>query len=163
MSTFAEIPQAAAMALGRVPSGLAILTVARDDRETGMLVSWVQQCSFEPPQVSVAVRKGREVLGWLEPGTAVTVNLIGEGQTQFLSHFGKGFALDQPAFTGLRVDRLPGQAPILLDALGYLVARVQARVATGDHELVIATVEGGRMLIDDGKPMVHVRKNGLRY
>src|SRR5262249_14596361 len=34
-----------AAALGRVPSGLAILTIRNGDQETGMLVSWVQQCS----------------------------------------------------------------------------------------------------------------------
>ena len=41
-----------AAALGRVPSGLYILTARHGDAETGMLVSWVQQCSFAPPLVS---------------------------------------------------------------------------------------------------------------
>jgi flavin reductase (DIM6/NTAB) family NADH-FMN oxidoreductase RutF len=155
--------QELAPALGRLPSGLCILTARHGDRETGMLVSWVQQCSFEPPQVTAAVRAGREVLAWLAPGAAFTLNLIGEGQTNFLSHFGKGFALDQPAFTGLNVERRDGLAPILSDALGYLACRVASRVVTGDHELVVGVVEGGKMLRDDGKPYVHVRKNGLRY
>src|SRR5262249_4992553 len=143
------------LALGRVPSGLYILTARQHDRETGMLVSWVQQCAFEPPALSVALRRGRDVLSWLEPGATFTLNLIGEGQTNFLSHFGKGFTLDQPAFTGLNVERQPGHAPILLDALAYLLCRVQHRHLAGDHELFVAAVEGGRMLNADGRPMVH--------
>ena len=151
------------MALGRVPSGLYILTASREGRETGMLVSWVQQCAFDPPLVCLALKRGREVLGWLEPGSAFTLNLIGEGQTNFLSHFGKGFGLDQPAFAGLNVERREGEAPILTDALGYLLCRVQASYPAGDHDLFVAGVGGGRLLQGEGKPMVHVRKNGLRY
>jgi flavin reductase (DIM6/NTAB) family NADH-FMN oxidoreductase RutF len=162
MSNPADILQAA-MALGRVPSGLYILTARQRDRETGLLVSWVQQCSFEPPQISVALKRGRDVLSWLEPGAMFTLNLIAEGQTAFLSHFGKGFTLDQPAFTGLNIERHADQPPILADALGYLVCRVMARLPTGDHELFIARIEDGKMLRDEGQPWVHIRKNGLRY
>src|SRR5258706_383723 len=60
--------QELALALGRVPSGLFILTVCDGQRETGMLASWVQQCSFEPPQVSVAVKHGRDLLAVLKGG-----------------------------------------------------------------------------------------------
>jgi flavin reductase (DIM6/NTAB) family NADH-FMN oxidoreductase RutF len=155
--------QELAPALGRIPSGLYILPARHGDRETGVLVSWVQQCSFEPPQVTACMKRGRDVLAWLAPGAAFTLNLIGEGQSNLLSHFGKGFTLDHPAFTGLKVERPDGQPPILKDALGYLACRVVLRVPAGDHELLLGTVEGGKMLQPDGKPYVHIRKNGLRY
>ena len=58
-------------ALGRVPSGLFILTARVGDRETGMLASWVQQCSFDPPQVSAAFARDRWVLDWLTDGAAL--------------------------------------------------------------------------------------------
>ena len=57
----ADVPPWAA-ALGRIPSGLFVLTARNGERETGMLASWVQQCSFTPPCVSVALRKGRELI-----------------------------------------------------------------------------------------------------
>jgi flavin reductase (DIM6/NTAB) family NADH-FMN oxidoreductase RutF len=163
MSNPAENLQELAMALGRVPSGLFILTARHEAFETGLLVSWVQQCSFEPPQVSVCLRRGRDVLDWLGPGAAFTLNLLAEGQSNLLSHFGKGFALGQLAFTGLNVIRHLGQAPVLADALGYLVCRVAGRVAAGDHELLLGAVEGGQLLRPDARPWVHVRKNALRY
>ena len=47
--------------LGRVASGIYILTIRNQDQETGMLASWVLQAGFEPPMVTVAVKKGRYV------------------------------------------------------------------------------------------------------
>lgn len=154
--------QGLALALGRTPSGLFILTARDGDRETGMLASWVQQCSFAPPQVSVALRPDRDVVAWLGEGAPFTLNQIGEGQNYLLSHFGKGFSLDQPAFAGLEVERPAGEAPVLSGAVGHLLCRVAGRFRAGDHDLFIGTVVGGRAQAD-AKPWVHVRKNGLRY
>jgi flavin reductase (DIM6/NTAB) family NADH-FMN oxidoreductase RutF len=151
-----------ALALGRVPSGLFVLTARDGHRETGMLVSWVQQCSFEPPQLSVCVRQGRDVLAWLGEGAAITVNVLAAGQKKFISHFGKGFALDEDAFVGLSLDRIPGEAPILTDALAHLRCRVVCRIDAADHLLLIARVVGGR-LQHAGEPHCHSRKSGLKY
>ncbi len=160
--TDGEALKGLAGALGRVPSGLFILTVRHGADETGMLVSWVQQCSFEPPQVSFCVRGDRDVLAWLTPETPFTINILDEDQTDLLVHFGKGFDLGQPAFTGLEVQRPEGAAPVLCDALAYLDCRVVSRHAVGDHALLIGRVVAGRVQ-GEGKPMVHVRKSGLRY
>jgi flavin reductase (DIM6/NTAB) family NADH-FMN oxidoreductase RutF len=127
-----------------------------------MLASWVQQCSFDPPQVSVAVRRDREVIAWLTPGAALTVNILDATQTDMIVHFGRGFALGAPAFEGLDVERPNGAPPVLSDALAYLECRVAQRLPAGDHDLFIARVEGGRVL-SEGQPMVHVRKSGLHY
>ena len=127
-----------------------------------MLASWVQQCSFDPPQVSVAVRRDREVSAWLTPGATVTINVLESGQTDMIVHFGRGFALDAPAFEGLEVERPGGAPPVLADALAYLECRVVDRLPAGDHELFIACVVDGRVL-GEGQPMVHVRKSGLHY
>jgi flavin reductase (DIM6/NTAB) family NADH-FMN oxidoreductase RutF len=151
-----------AAALGRVPSGIFVVTARQGEAETGMLASWVQQCSFDPPQLTVAIRRDRGVLDWLTPGAPLTVNILGEGQTALVSHFGKGFRLDEPAFVGLNALREPGQAPLLADALAGLACEVASRYSGGDHELFVVRVLSGR-LNGEGRPMIHVRKNGLNY
>jgi flavin reductase (DIM6/NTAB) family NADH-FMN oxidoreductase RutF len=151
-----------AAALGRVPSGIFVLAAGHGERETAMLASWVQQCSFDPPQVSVAVRRDREIHELLADGAAFTLNIVPIHATEFLKHFGKGFEPGQPAFTGFAVERTPAGGAVLTDALGYLDCRVAGRCDAGDHELLIARVVGGRLHSDD-KPMVHIRKSGLRY
>ena len=154
--------EALAAALGRIPSGLFVLTARDGARETGLLASWVQQCSFEPPQVSVAIRKGRDVLDWLRDGAAFVVNILPEGGKALVAHFGKGFEPGEPAFEGLAVRRDGETPPVLLSAHAYVACRVVSRTDAGDHVLTIGRVERGAVL-HDGKPTVHVRKNGLKY
>lgn len=151
-----------AAALGRIPSGLFVVTLRTAAGETGMLASWVQQCSFDPPQVTVAVRRGRPVLDSLAPGTAFVVNVIPEGGKSLIAHFGKGFDPGEPAFTGLDVTRPADSAVVLAAALAWLDCRVAAQIDAGDHTLVVGRVVGGGVL-HDGKPTTHVRKDGLRY
>jgi flavin reductase (DIM6/NTAB) family NADH-FMN oxidoreductase RutF len=149
-------------ALGRVPRGLFVLTVRHRGAETGMLASWVQQCSFDPPQVSLAVRRDRAVSAWLTEGATLGLCILAEGQKALVAHFGKGFDPGEPAFDGLPIHRPDGATPILTDALAYLVCRVTARCPAGDHDLVIARVVGGKVQ-SDGRPTVHIRRTGAHY
>ncbi len=151
-----------AAALGRIPSGLFIVTLSRNELETGMLASWVQQCSFKPPLLTLAVQRGRQVADLLSKGSRLTVNILEASQTDMIAHFGKGFTLGEDAFRDLEVQRVPGQGPVLTEALAYLECQVVERIPTGDHEIFVAEVVAGNVL-DEGQPMVHVRKNGMHY
>ena len=152
-----------AAALGRIASGLFILTVKRGDIETGMLASWVQQCSFAPPQISMAVQQGRDVGKLLTPGSTFMLNILEASQTDMIAHFGRGFALTEPAFKGLELmTEADGHGPVLSEALAYLACEVTGRCAAGDHDLIIGRVLAGRVL-GEGHPMVHVRKSGMHY
>lgn len=154
--------EALAAALGRIPSGLFVLTARHGERETGMLASWVQQCSFDPPQITVALNKQRDMLEWLAVGTAFVLNVIPEGGKDFVAHFGKGFEPHEAAFDGLDTRRDGETPPVLLASHAYLVCRVVGRCEAGDHVLVIGRVSAGEVL-HPGRPMVHVRKSGLKY
>jgi flavin reductase (DIM6/NTAB) family NADH-FMN oxidoreductase RutF len=158
----ADSQKQTAAALGRVPSGLFILTARNGDAETGMLASWVQQCSFEPPRVSVAIGSARQITTWLADGALFALNILDDTQTDMISHFGRGFDLGQPAFAGLDVTRLPSGLVVLVEALAYLECHVTGRFAAGDHDLFLGQVIGGRLLAQ-GQPMVHVRKSGAHY
>jgi flavin reductase (DIM6/NTAB) family NADH-FMN oxidoreductase RutF len=149
-------------ALGRIPSGLFVLTARRGTAETGMLTSWVQQCAFDPPHISVALQRDRPIIAWLTDGASFTLNILDDSQTDMIAHFGRGFALDEPAFAGLEVERLEGGGPVLQEALAYMDCRIRDQLPVGDHELFIAEVVGGRVL-SEGQPMVHIRKSGFHY
>lgn len=149
-------------ALGRIPSGLFILTFRHGKQETAMLASWVQQCSFEPPQVVIAMNEKRFVLDWLEKGAPITINILGEGQKDLLSHFGKGFEPNQPAFDGIRIERSDVSAPSLRDAHAVLDCRVTGKHRAGDHHLFVAEVIAGK-LQHEGRPGVHIRRSGANY
>lgn len=151
-----------AAALGRIPSGLFILTACQGGDTTGMLASWVQQCAFRPPQVSVALNRNRAVTAWLVDGAPFVLNVLDSNQTDMIAHFGRGFDPGQPAFTEVETERSSLGPPILSEALAYLECKVTGRCSAGDHDLIIGQVLGGRVL-GDGQPMVHVRKSGMHY
>jgi flavin reductase (DIM6/NTAB) family NADH-FMN oxidoreductase RutF len=157
-----QLPDGLMAAIGRVPSGLFVLTLRHGNRETGMLASWVQQCSFDPPQISAAIRKGRYALDWLAAGANFAVNVVPEGEKKLVSHFGKGFDEGEEAFAGLDVIRDAEAAPVLAASHAYLDCRVAALHDVGDHVLVVGRVVGGAVHTD-ARPATHVRKSGKHY
>jgi flavin reductase (DIM6/NTAB) family NADH-FMN oxidoreductase RutF len=161
-----------AAAIGRIPSGLFILTLQRElpsapgegkkTIETGMLASWVQQCSFTPPQLTVAIRPDRDIANLLVAGSEFTLNILDDSQTDMIGHFGRGFKLTESPFANLDVERGESNGPILSESLAFLTCEVVERVAAGDHDLFISRIVAGRVL-SEGHPMVHIRKSGAHY
>ncbi len=151
-----------ASALGKVASGIFIVTARRGQAETGMLASWVQQCAFEPPLLTVAIKEGRYIGRMLADGAALTINVLDESQTDMVVHFGRGFEPGAAAFDGLEVRGRPGLPPVLSESLAYLDCQVTAHYATGDHDLFVCKVLDGAVL-NEGRPMIHVRKSGFHY
>lgn len=157
---------AIAAVLGRTPSGLYILVAGNGEGEqTGMLASWVQQASFDPPAVTVAVNKSRYLNDWLQKSPQVVLNLVGESQKQFLGHFGRGFEPGEPAFDGITTTEASNGLPALSDALGYLEGQVTGQIDAGDHMVYVVQITGaghGEALAGE-RPWVHIRKNGFGY
>lgn len=160
--TAADPERQLAAALGRVPSGIFVVTVAQNGLATGMLASWVQQCSFRPARLSLALKPDREIVKLLPVGATFTLNILESSQTDIVAHFGKGYALTEDAFHGLSVERRTMGGPVLTEALAFLDCQVVERVPAGDHDLFVADISAGGVL-DEGQPMVHIRKNGMHY
>lgn len=148
-------------AIGRIPSGCAILTVEQDGRSTGVLVSWVQQASFEPPSVTVGIRKGRPATELIDGSQRFLLNLIGDDPTAMFRHFGRGFSLEDDAFRGVETESTEFGV-LLRSCIAYLGCRVTKKIAIGDHDLYVAEVVAGGVN-GTGKPYVHIRSNGLSY
>ena len=155
-----------AAVLGRIPSGLFIIT-AKDTQghQTGMLASWVQQAAFDPPAVTLAVQKKRYLNDWLSTCGDVVINLLGESQKQFLGHFSKGFEPGEPAFEGRDITEAGNGVTALTKSLGYLEGRVRNSVDAGDHQIYVIEITAGTAgeNLESEKPRVHIRKNGLGY
>lgn len=161
-----ETRQAVGSVLGRTPSGLFVLTArGPDGSQTGMLASWVQQAAFDPPAVTVAIRKGRYLHEWLHSCPEVALNLIGETQKKLLGHFGKGFEPHEEAFADLATHHAANGLTVLGDTLGWLEGRVTDQLETSDHVLYLVTLTGGGAgpRLEAERPWVHIRKNGFNY
>lgn len=153
--------------LGKIPSGVFILIVGDGrGRETAMLASWVQQASFEPPLLSVAVNSKRYLNDWLKESPAAVVSCVGKSRSgAFFKQFGKGFEPDEAAFEGVETTRGATGLPLLADAIGSLEGAIVGSLPAGDHTIYLLRVDNavrGRGFESD-EPIVHMRKNGFHY
>jgi len=152
--------------LGRAPSGLFVLSAGDGaGLETGMLASWVQQASFDPPMVSIAVNRDRYLIDWLGGHPRLALSIVAASQKDVLKHFGKGFPPGEPAFEGLSIVRGATGLPMLADSIGGLDGEIAGRIDAGDHVLFLVRIESAvaGTLLDSAQPTVHVRRNGFRY
>jgi flavin reductase (DIM6/NTAB) family NADH-FMN oxidoreductase RutF len=134
-------------------------------RKTGLLASWIQQASFDPPQVTVGVNKSRYLVNWLKPGTPVTINQIAKGDNTLFRHFAKGFDPDANAFEGLEVEEGSQGLPLLKASMASMEGTVSDHIEAGDHCIYLVTITNAVAHRDVAEfdPFVHVRKNGFGY
>src|SRR5688500_20329029 len=76
--------------LGRVPSGVYVLTASHRGGSTAMLASWVQQAAFGPPSVSVAIAKGRPVIDLIRGSGAFALSIIARADTPLMNEYARG-------------------------------------------------------------------------
>lgn len=57
----AAMPADTAKAIGRLSSGLYVVTAAQNNARSAMVASWVSQASFEPLGLTIAVAKDRAI------------------------------------------------------------------------------------------------------
>ncbi|WP_066375212.1 diflavin flavoprotein [Anabaena sp. CA = ATCC 33047] len=151
-------------AVGRIVGSLCVVTAKQGDISSAMLASWVAQASFNPPGLTVAIAKDRAVEPLTHTGNKFTLNVLKEGNhLGLMKHFLKPFAPGQDRFADVATEEAANGSPILKDALAYLECSVQNRMESGDHWLVYATVDNGKVLNQDGVTAVHHRKSGNHY
>ncbi|MBD2409214.1 flavin oxidoreductase [Nostoc calcicola FACHB-389] len=151
-------------AVGRIVGSLCVLTAKQDDISSAMLASWVSQASFSPPGLTIAVAKDRAVESLTHSGNKFVLNILKEGNhLGLMKHFLKPFGPGQDRFADVASQEAENGSPILTDALAYLECSVKNRMESGDHWLVYATVDNGKLLDTDGVTAVHHRKSATHY
>ena len=151
-------------ALGRISSGLYILTAQKGDLNGAMLASWVSQASFEPLGFTVAVAKDRAIESLMQVGDRFVLNILEEGNYQALmKHFLKRFPPGGDRFAGVKTRQAENGSPVLSDALAYLECEVSSRMECSDHWIVYSTVQTGKVSKPDAMTAVHHRKVGNSY
>lgn len=151
-------------AVGRIIGSLCIVTAKQGEISGAMLASWVSQATFNPPGLTIAVAKDRAIESLMYKGGQFVLNVLAEGNhIGLMKHFLKPFGPGEDRFAGVATAEGHNECPILNDALAYLECSVQNRMECGDHWLVYATVENGKVLKADGVTAVHHRKSGSHY
>ncbi len=151
-------------ALGRIVGSLCIVTTKQEELSGAMLASWVSQATFNPPGLTVAVAKERAIESLLHVGNKFVLNILQEGKhISLMKQFLKPFAPGEDRFVGVATEEAENGCPILTEALAYLECRVDQRMECGDHWLLYAVAEKGKLLQSEGVTALHHRKSGSHY
>ncbi|WP_017298571.1 diflavin flavoprotein [Nodosilinea nodulosa] len=151
-------------ALGRISSGLYIITAQKGELSSAMLASWVSQASFQPLGFTVAVAKDRAIESLMQVGDTFVLNILEEGKhLGLMKHFLKRFAPGADRFAGVRTRPASNGSPLLADALAYLECEVTTRMEVSDHWIVYCTVQDGKVSDPESQTAVHHRKVGNYY
>jgi flavin reductase (DIM6/NTAB) family NADH-FMN oxidoreductase RutF len=168
------MPPDVAKALGRLASGLYVVTAEQQQTGAGssslpgargaMVASWVSQASFEPLGITVAVAKDRAMESLLQVGDSFVLNVLGEDDyAQPMKHFLRRFAPGDDRFAGVETFKAQNGCPALAAAIAYAECRVVSRLETPDHWVTYAEVTGGDVLKSEARTAVHRRLVGNYY
>jgi flavin reductase (DIM6/NTAB) family NADH-FMN oxidoreductase RutF len=150
-------------ALGRIVGSLCVVTCKQGELTGAMLASWVSQATFNPPGLTIAVAKERAMESLLHTGNTFVLNILQEGNhLGLMKHFLKPFAPGEERFTGVETELAENGSPFLKEALAYVECKVSDRIECGDHWVVYAIAEQGKLL-REGVTALHHRKSGNYY
>jgi flavorubredoxin/flavin reductase (DIM6/NTAB) family NADH-FMN oxidoreductase RutF len=148
-------------AVGRILGSLCVVTAQDGNVPLARLVSWVSQATFNPPGITLALPEERGMNYFIHPGAKFVLNILKEGKN-LRRHFLKPVPYGDDPFTAIDTYAANG-GTVLLEALAYLECTVQHWIESGDHWLVYAVIEGGKVLDATGVTAVQHRKTGSYY
>lgn len=154
-----------AVPVGNIPSGLFIVCAHdKDSNKTdGFLASWIQQVSFDPLLVTVAVKPGRPCSDQILEKSVFSINIVGDHDTSFLKHFWSGYDESKNPFSEIDHEISAENGVILKGAKSTLICRPKEISQPGDHSLVVAEVIASVTHDEKSKSKVHLRKSGTDY
>lgn len=154
-----------AVAVGQVPSGLFIVAVHDEATKTidGYLASWVQQVSFDPLMLAMAIKPGRPAYDLIKSGKPFAINIVGDHDKTYLKHFWKGYDPADNPFSVIPYQIGEKGGVLLNQAKSAMECQLVSSTQPGDHEVLFVNVLSSYQFNEEGKPMVHIRKSGASY
>lgn len=148
-------------ALGKILSGLYVVTANHDGKRLAMLASFIEQAAFNPPLISFAIGRERPMLQAIEAAGLFGVNILGKDNHAILRAFVKPDGEDP--FAGHELVENSHGVPQLAEVVSFLVCKPVNRIEAGDHWLLLAEVLDGSLQHPDHAPMSRIRRNGFDY
>ena len=139
--------------LGRFASGVTIVTtVDADGRDHGMTVSAFSSLSLNPPLVLVCLDHAASVWPAFAEAKHFAINILSATQEALSRRFA---SRDGDRFDGVGFTRGNHNVALLDDTLAAVECTVIARVAQGDHTILIGSVDAGAAR--DLQPLLYYR------
>lgn len=150
-------------ALGQITSGLYIATATVDGEPLGMLCSFLEQASFEPPMVTLALSPDRRLVEafMAEERGLLGLNILGTDNQRLIGPFAN--PNNEDPFLGVPLVENEHQLPQLESALAFLVCEYRQEMTAGDHHVYLFEIIDGELMDEESEPIMRVRRNGFSY
>jgi flavorubredoxin/flavin reductase (DIM6/NTAB) family NADH-FMN oxidoreductase RutF len=149
-------------AISRITGSLCVITTHRFDSDQALMTSWVSQATFTPPGLTIAVPMSHAEATLPTIGSQFVLNILKEGRN-VRRYFLKPTMPGENRFAAIATHSATNGCLILDEALAFLECTVQNRMECGDHWLIYATVDNGKLLETVGVTAVQHRKSGTYY
>jgi flavin reductase (DIM6/NTAB) family NADH-FMN oxidoreductase RutF len=148
-------------ALGKIASGLYVITAQVNGAPVGMLCSFVEQAGFAPPMISLAIAPERPITPALEGAGVFGLHILGKENRALMKSFARGGTPE--SFAAHELVANDHGVPQFAEAWAFLVGQVRGHVPSGDHILYVAEILEGALQQAGGEPMIRIRANGFGY
>jgi flavin reductase (DIM6/NTAB) family NADH-FMN oxidoreductase RutF len=148
-------------ALRGLTYGLYVVTSRRGEECAASAVTWLAQCSMEPPLVMVGIQQGSTLHAAIQGSRTFAVHIVGKSQKQLAMSFFKTTRHEGERLNGYRFEEGETGAPVLADAPAWFECRVAEEVRRGDHTVFVAEVVAAGTRGDE-EPLT-LREAGFSY
>ena len=140
--------------------GVYILSSLSEGEYCVSTVTWVSQASFEPPMISVCIKRNSASYEIVKKRGEFILHLLGDNQKELASTFFKPTIFENEKLNGQEFS-LENNLPLLKDIPAYIQCKVVEILENGDHPLFLAEVVDAK-INNDSNPL-ELRKTGWTY
>jgi len=158
-----KVRRAWSRVLGRIPQGMFVMTAEYEGRLCGIRVSFVQQVSFSPPYVLVALRKGMEIVPLIHESHAFGLSQFDPDDRLISKKFRYDAVTDGDSLQAIDLKHMTTGSPVLMRAQTYMDCQLIRHIdIDGDHDLYVGQIrEAG--VIENSEVSIHLRDDGFAY
>ena len=140
--------------------GVYILSSVNEGEYCVSTITWASQASFEPPMISVCIKRNSISYEIVKKRGEFILHLLGENQKDMALSFFKPTILEHGKLNGHGFS-LQNELPLLKEVPAYILCKVIEILENGDHPLFLAEVIGAE-INKDAVPL-ELRKTGWSY
>jgi len=140
--------------------GVYILSSVNEGEYCVSTITWVSQASFEPPMISVCIKRNSASYEIVKKRGEFILHLLGDNQKELASTFFKPTIFENEKLNGQEFS-LANNLPLLKDIPAYIQCKVVEILENGDHPLFLAEVVDAK-INNDSDPL-ELRKTGWTY
>jgi flavin reductase (DIM6/NTAB) family NADH-FMN oxidoreductase RutF len=131
-----------------------VITAFHEGQVSGQVATWVMLATLVPDHLRViaSLSPFNFTYELIQPSQRFVVNLLAEGQHDWVPRFGLYSSRDIDKFAGIELSYTRNGIPILPGTCGWAECQIQHHIETGDRVICIADV-GAQKVYPEHRPL----------